>query len=68
MLGVQPGTTELGTSLSKSVESSLPHFVEAAIEQLCLWASCQAVPLCDAEEPAGIGLARSTTKVWLGPE
>jgi hydrogenase maturation protease len=68
LLGVQPGTTELGTSLSKSVESSLPHFVEAAIEQLCLWASCQAVPLCDAEEPAGIGLARSTTKVWLGPE
>jgi hydrogenase maturation protease len=37
LLGVQPGTTELGTSLSKSVESSLPRFVEAAVAQLSEW-------------------------------
>ncbi|MGB7847124.1 MAG: hydrogenase maturation protease [Candidatus Acidiferrum sp.] len=37
LLGVQPDTTELGTSLSKSVESSLPRFVEAAIAQLSQW-------------------------------
>jgi hydrogenase maturation protease len=43
LLGIQPGTTELGTSLSKSVESSLPLLVEAAIAQLCLWIPCQAV-------------------------
>jgi hydrogenase maturation protease len=39
LLGIQPGTTELGTSLSKSVESSLPLLVEAAIAQLSLWVS-----------------------------
>lgn len=43
LLGIQPGTTELGTSLSKSVESSLPRFVEAAIAQLSLWIPCQEV-------------------------
>jgi hydrogenase maturation protease len=37
LLGIQPGMTELGTSLSKSVESSLPLLVEAAIAQLSLW-------------------------------
>jgi hydrogenase maturation protease len=39
LLGVQPGTTEVGTSLSKSVESSLPFLVEAAIKQLYQWTS-----------------------------
>jgi hydrogenase maturation protease len=38
LLGIQPGSTELGTSLSESVESSLPLLVEAAIEQLSLGA------------------------------
>lgn len=38
LLGIQPGTTELGTSLSESVESSLPLLVEAAIAQLSLGA------------------------------
>ena len=56
LLGIQPGTTELGTSLSKRVESALPLFVEAAIAQLSLWVPCEAVPPCDAGEPAGIGL------------
>lgn len=37
LLGIQPGTTELGTSLSKSVESALPQLVEAAIAQLSRW-------------------------------
>lgn len=60
LLGVQPETTELGTSLSKRVESSLPNFVEAIIAQLSQWISCQGVPACDAAESAGIGLAR----VW----
>lgn len=50
LLGVQPGTTELGTSLSKRVESSLPGFVEAAIAQLSLWIPYQEVPACDAAE------------------
>ena len=68
LLGVQPSTTELGTSLSKSGESSLPILVEAAIAQLSLWVPCQAVQPCDAGEPAGIGLAAPTMKNWLGPE
>jgi hydrogenase maturation protease len=37
LLGVQPRTTELGTSLSESVESALPDLVEAAIAQLSRW-------------------------------
>jgi len=68
LLGVQPDNTELGTSLSKSVESSLPLLVEAAIAQLSLWVPCQAIQPCDAGEPAGIGLAAPTMKNWLGPE
>ena len=54
LLGLQPGTTELGTSLSKSVESSLPRLVDAAIAQLSLWAPFRAVQPCDAGEPASI--------------
>ena len=54
LLGIQPGTTELGTSLSKSVESSLPHLVDAAIAQLSRWAPFRAVQPCDAGEPARI--------------
>jgi hydrogenase maturation protease len=68
LLGIQPGTTELGTSLSKSVESSLPLLVEAAIEQLSLWVPCHAVQPCDAGEPAGIGFAGPAMKGWLGPQ
>jgi hydrogenase maturation protease len=67
LLGIQPGTTELGTSLSKSVESSLTLFVEAAIAQLSRWIPCQAVPACDVGEPAGIGLAGLAMSGWLGP-
>jgi hydrogenase maturation protease len=48
LLGVQPRTTELGTSLSKNVESALPLFVEAAIAQLSLWVPSRAVQPCDA--------------------
>lgn len=54
LLGMQPGTTELGTSLSKSVESSLPNFVEASIAQLSLWAGCPGMQSCDVGEPAGL--------------
>jgi hydrogenase maturation protease len=68
LLGVQPGTTELGTSLSKSVESSMPLLVEAAIAQLFLWVPCQAVQACDIGDPAGIGLVGSARNGWLGPE
>ena len=57
LLGIQPGTTELGTSLSKSVESSLPLLVEAAIAQLSRWFPFQAVQPCDQGKPAGSGLA-----------
>jgi hydrogenase maturation protease len=39
LLGIQPGTTELGTSLSNSVKSTLPLFVEAAVAQLSRWVS-----------------------------
>jgi hydrogenase maturation protease len=49
LLGMQPSTTELGTALSKSVETSLPLLVEAAIAQLSVWIPCQAVPACDVE-------------------
>ena len=62
LLGMQPGTTELGTSLSKSVESSLPRLVEAAIAQLSLWVASRTVPPCDEVEPAGIGRVGSARK------
>ena len=39
LLGMEPGTTELGTSLSECVESALPVLVEAAIAQLSRWES-----------------------------
>jgi hydrogenase maturation protease len=68
LLGVQPGTTELGTLLSKSVESSLPLLVEAAIAQLSQWVPRQTVPPCDAGELAGIGLWGPAMKGWLGPD
>jgi hydrogenase maturation protease len=68
LLGIQPGTTELGTSLSVSVESSLPLLVEAAIAQLSLWIPFREVPACDAAEPAGIGLVGHAMRDWLGPE
>ncbi len=68
LLGIQPGTTDLGTSLSRTVESSLPLLVDAAVAQLSLWISCQEVSACDAAEPAGIGLAGPAMKGWFGPE
>src|SRR5271169_3807681 len=68
LLGVQPGTTELGTSLSKSVEASVPLLVEAAVAQLSLWVPCQAVQPYGAGELAGIGLAGPTIQGWLSPE
>jgi len=68
LLGIQPRTTELGTSLSKSVETSLPLLVDAAIAQLSLWVPVRAVQPCDAGEPAGIGLAVPAMKGWPGPE
>lgn len=39
LLGVQPATTELGTSLSPPVEAALPALVDAAIVELERWAS-----------------------------
>jgi hydrogenase maturation protease len=68
LLGMQPSTTELGTALSKSVETSLPLLVEAAIAQLSLWIPFQEVPADDAAEPAGIGLSGHAMRDWLGPE
>ncbi len=68
LLGIQPATTELGTSLSKSVESSLPLFVEAAIAQLSLWVHRQTVQSGDAGETIGIVLEGAATRGWLGPE
>lgn len=37
LLGMEPETTKLGTSLSECVESALPVLVEAAITQLSQW-------------------------------
>lgn len=54
LLGMQPGTTELGTSLSKSVESSLLDFVDASIAQLSYWAGRPGMEPCDVGEPAGL--------------
>jgi hydrogenase maturation protease len=68
LLGVQPATTELGTSLSKSVEASVPLLAEAAVAQLSLWVPCQAVQPCGAGEPAGIVLAGPAMQGWLSPE
>jgi len=48
LLGIQPGTTELGTSLSKSVETSLPLLVEAAIVQLSGCVPRKEVQPCEA--------------------
>jgi hydrogenase maturation protease len=37
LLGVQPASTDWGTSLSPDVEAALTRLVEAALEQLRLW-------------------------------
>jgi hydrogenase maturation protease len=37
LLGVQPETTDLGVSLSPSVEASVPSLVDAAIAELTHW-------------------------------
>jgi hydrogenase maturation protease len=68
LLGIQPATTELGTSLSESVESSLPLLVEAAVAQLSLWVPRQAVRSGDAGETVGIVLEGAAMKGRLGPE
>jgi len=68
LLGVQPATTELGTSLSKSVEAAVPLLVEAAIAQLFMWVPCQEASTCDAGEPVGIGLAGPAMRGWLDSE
>lgn len=39
LLGVQPATTELGTSLSAGVEAAVPALVEAAVAELSRWAA-----------------------------
>jgi len=57
LLGVQPGTTELDTSMSQSVEASVPFLVEAAVAQLSLWDFCPAVQPRGAGDFAEIGLA-----------
>jgi hydrogenase maturation protease len=60
LLGVQPGTTELGTSMSQSVEASVPFLVEAVVAQLSLWIPCQVVKPCgegDLAETSRAGLA-----------
>lgn len=56
LLGVQPATTELGTSMSQSVAASVPLLVEAAVAQLSVWIPRQAVQPCGAGEPAEIAL------------
>jgi hydrogenase maturation protease len=68
LLGIQPATTELGTLLSKSVESSLQLLVEAAIAQLSLWADSKTVQPRGAGEAAGIGLASPAMRGRLDPE
>lgn len=52
LLGVQPGTTVLGTSLSGCVQSALPVLVEAAIAQLSRWESRDSCGQCAAQESA----------------
>ncbi|MGC1414489.1 MAG: HyaD/HybD family hydrogenase maturation endopeptidase [Candidatus Acidiferrum sp.] len=37
VLGVQPGNTDWGTTLSAKVEAALAPLVEAAVAQLCVW-------------------------------
>jgi hydrogenase maturation protease len=37
LLGVQPETTELGTSLSPRIEAAVPELVEAALRELRRW-------------------------------
>jgi len=68
LLGIQPATTELGTSLSKNVESSLPLLVEAVIAQLSLWVPCKSVQPGDAGQPVGIDFAGAAMKGEFGPE
>jgi hydrogenase maturation protease len=44
LLGVEPASTDWGTSLSVAVEAALAPFVEAALHQLCAWHSAEANP------------------------
>jgi hydrogenase maturation protease len=62
LLGVQPETTDLGVSLSPSVEASIPSLVDAAIEVLTHWGCLKSN--CDAPNIGGavIILADSTAR------
>lgn len=39
LLGVQPSTTELGTTLSREAEAAVPLLAEAAVQELRRWES-----------------------------
>jgi hydrogenase maturation protease len=49
LLGVQPATTELGTSLSAAAQKALPVLLEAAVVELARWAGTEP---CEASELA----------------
>jgi hydrogenase maturation protease len=52
LLGVQPASTDWGTSLTPQVQAALGSLVDAAIEQLLEWAQRGTMRLA---EPAGAG-------------
>lgn len=49
LLGVQPATTELGTSLSATARKALPVLIEAAFAELMRWAGTES---CEPRELA----------------
>lgn len=56
LLGVQPGSTDWGTTLTAPVQAALGSLVDAAIEQLLEWTAQGAT--C-SEQPAGADLQSS---------
>jgi hydrogenase maturation protease len=46
VLGVQPSTTALGTTLSPLVQRALPAFVEAVLIELFRWTACDEFSGC----------------------
>lgn len=57
VLGVQPGSTDWGTTMSAPVEAALVPLVDAAITQLLLWMESREMP---AETEATLSTPRKT--------
>jgi len=68
LLGVQPATTELGTTLSAPLQDALPALLKAAIAELSRWAYSVPDERREDGEPGENTVAISVKASQFGPE